>query len=64
VAALQNAYFVVPETLDSIPENQRVTRLTELLRSQMGNKKLVVTRVEPFVDSEGELRGYLALTRP
>ena len=64
VAALQNAYFVVPETLDSIPENQRVARLTELLRTQESNKKLVVTRVEPFVDSEGELRGYMAFTRP
>jgi hypothetical protein len=64
VAALQNAYFVVPETLDSIPENQRVARLTELLRTQESNKKLVVARVEPIVDSEGELRGYWAFTRP
>ena len=61
---VKNAYFVVPETLDSIAENQRVTRLTELLRAQESNKKLVVTRVEPMVDSEGELRGYMAFTRP
>jgi hypothetical protein len=64
VAALPNAYFVVPETLDSVPENLRVGRLTELLRTRESNKKLVVTRVEPLVDSEGELRGYWAFTRP
>src|SRR5205809_7992994 len=35
IAALPNAFFVVPETLDTIPENQRVTRLTELKSTQM-----------------------------
>jgi hypothetical protein len=64
IAALRDAYFVVPETLDEIPENQKVARLTELLRTQTGNKQLVVTRVEPMVDSESELRGYMAFTRP
>ena len=64
IAALPNAFFVVPETLDTIPENQRVTRLTELLRTQMSNKKLVVTRIEPWVDSDGELRGYMAFIHP
>jgi hypothetical protein len=64
IAAVKDAYFVVPETLDAIPENQRVDRLTELLRTQMSNKRIVVTRVEPMLDSEGELRGYMAFTRP
>jgi hypothetical protein len=50
--------------LDQIAENQRVARLTELLRAQTGNKQLVVTRLEPMVDSESELRGYMAFTRP
>jgi len=30
----------------------------------MANKKLRVTRVEPILDSEGELQGYLAFARP
>lgn len=64
IAALPDEFFVMPETLDGIPENQRASRLTDLLRAQMSNRKLAVTRVEPIVDSEGELRGYLAFAKP
>jgi len=64
IAALPGSFFVNAQTLEGIPENQRVTRLTEILRTQMANKKLMVTRVEPILDSEGELHGYMAFTRP
>jgi hypothetical protein len=57
------AFFVNTQTLAGIPENQRVSRLTENLRAQVGNKKLVVIHVEPLLDSEGELQGYRAFTR-
>ena len=64
IAALPGSYYVTAETLDGFAENQRVSRLTEILRSQTSNRKLVVARVEPIVDSEGELHGYMAFTRP
>ncbi len=57
-------FFVDPELLARIPESQRVVRLTDILRKQMSSRSLIVTRVEPILDSEGELQGYMAFARP
>jgi hypothetical protein len=35
-----------------------------VLRVRMSDRKLVVTRVEPVLDSERELQGYMAFARP
>jgi hypothetical protein len=53
-------YFVDSQLLDGIPENQRAARLSEILQARMSNRKLHVTRIEPIVNSEGELQGYIA----
>ncbi len=57
-------FFVDPALLDGILESQQAERLTQVLRTQTGNRRLTVTRVEPIRDSEGELQGYLASARP
>jgi len=57
-------FFVDRELLDGIPENQQVERLTQVLRTRTSNRRLAVTRVEPILNSEGELQGYLASARP
>jgi len=58
-------FFIEPALLGAIPENQRVAKLTQLLRTRTGNPHLTVIRVEPILDSEeGELRGYMAFARP
>lgn len=57
-------FFVDPGLLKGVPENQRVTRLTELLQSSTSNRRLTITRIEPVLDSEGELQGYMAFARP
>ncbi|PWU03967.1 MAG: hypothetical protein C5B51_17665 [Terriglobia bacterium] len=59
-----SVFFVNSELLSGIPENQRATRLTEVLRIRMSNRRLNVTRVEPVLDSEGGLQGYMAFARP
>jgi hypothetical protein len=59
-----SAFLVDTRLLDGIVENQRVARLTDILRARMSNKRLRVTRVEPILDSEGELQGYIAFARP
>jgi hypothetical protein len=56
-------FFVDAELLKNIPENQRVPKLTELLQKRTGNRHLEVIRVEPILDSEGELQGYMAFAR-
>lgn len=57
-----SVFFVDSQLLAGTAENQRVTRLSDAL-SRMGNRKLSVTRVEPILDSEGELLGYMAFAR-
>jgi hypothetical protein len=56
-------FFVDAELLKNTPENQRVPKLTELLQNRTGNKRLNIIRVEPILDSEGELQGYMAFAR-
>ncbi|HTS27759.1 MAG TPA: hypothetical protein VMH81_17915 [Bryobacteraceae bacterium] len=53
-------FFVDAELLKNTAENQRVARLSELLQKRTGNRRLQVIRVEPILDSEGELQGYMA----
>lgn len=57
-------FFVDTQLLVKIPENQRIEKLSQMLRSRTGNSRLTVTRVEPILDSEGNLQGYLAFARP
>jgi hypothetical protein len=56
-------FFVDSQLLAGIAENQRVGKLSEILQARMSNRRLHVIRVEPILDSEGELQGYLALAR-
>ena len=59
-----DAFFVDAALLSRTPENQRIARLTDLLQSRMSNRHLAVTRLEPILDSEGELQGYMAFAKP
>jgi hypothetical protein len=57
-------YFVDRELLAAVPDDQQMPTLQRLLRAGVGNKNLTLTRLEPVMDSEGELHGYIASTRP
>lgn len=57
-------FHVNAEFFKNIPENQRVSKLTEFLQKGTGNRHLTVIRLEPILDSEGELQGYMAFARP
>lgn len=59
-----SVFYVDSEMLAGIPENQRVAKLSQVLQTRMSNRQLLVTRVEPILDSEGELQGYMAFARP
>jgi hypothetical protein len=51
-----------PEELEGVPEADRVSKASALLNARF-NKRNVV-RLEPIFDSDREIRGYLAVTRP
>jgi hypothetical protein len=56
-------FFVDAQLLAGTAENQRVAKLTAVLQARMSNRRLAVTRVEPILDSEDELQGYMAFAR-
>ena len=58
-----SVFFVNSELLAGVPDERRTAKLTEILQVRMSNRHLVVIRVEPVLDSEGELEGYMAFAR-
>lgn len=58
-----NVFWVEPELLAGIPEQERLTKLSRILTVRTG-KKVAVTRVEPILDSEREIKGYMAFAKP
>lgn len=58
-----SVFFVNAELLAGVPGEERAAKLTGILQVRMSNRHLVVIRVEPVLDSEGELQGYMAFAR-
>ena len=58
-----DAYWIDAEVLNAVPPAARTARAADLLKSRTGRKQNVV-RVEPIMDSEQELKGYMAYTAP
>ena len=57
-------YLIDPELLSGIPESQRQAKLAEILKARTGKKQSVL-RLQPiYDDSENELKGYMAFTKP
>ena len=58
-----DVFWVEPELLAGVPEDQQLAKLAVILKSRTG-KAHVVNRVEPILDSEGEVKGYMAFAKP
>jgi hypothetical protein len=58
------AFFVDARFLAGVPDNQRLARLTREIQRRRVNSHLRITRIEPLLDSEGELLGYTAFAKP
>ncbi len=58
-----DVFWVEPELLAGVPEDQRLVKLASILKSRTG-KVRTVARVEPILDSEGEIEGYMAFAKP
>ncbi|MCS7315156.1 MAG: hypothetical protein RMI94_07335 [Bryobacterales bacterium] len=52
-------FWIEAELLAGTPEEQRLRKAQDLLSFQTGDK-LVIVRLEPVVDSEQEIRGFIA----
>jgi hypothetical protein len=59
----EGVFWIEPELINfSVPEPQRLRDLSHALTLRTG-KRLTVLRTEPIVDSEQEIKGYMAFTR-
>ncbi len=58
-----NVYWIESALLADVPEPDRLAKAGQMLRAQAGEKQKVV-RLEPVFDSEQEIQGFLAFTRP
>lgn len=59
-----NMYWIDPELLSGIPENQQMDKLARILTARTGRPQSVL-RLQPiYDDSEDELKGYMAFTKP
>ena len=58
-----NVFWMDSEQLVDVPETQRTARASTLLKARTG-KKYNIVRVEQIVDSEQEVKGYMAFTTP
>jgi hypothetical protein len=59
----ETVFWMDAEQLSNTAENARVAEVTALLQTRTG-KKYHVTRLEPIVDSEQEIKGFMAFTTP
>lgn len=56
-------FWIDPELLAGVQEGQRTTKVAGILKGRTG-KNLTITQVEAILDSEGEVQGYWAFTKP
>jgi len=59
----RQVFWVEPELVNPLPESERLTRLSSILKTKTG-KAQTVTRIEPIFDSEQEIKGYMAFSKP
>lgn len=56
-------YWLEAELLAGVSPEERYRKATEILRSRDG-RKVELHSLEPVVDSENEIKGYVAFTKP
>lgn len=59
----ESVFWIDSELFSSFPDNQRLEQLGRVLTTRTG-KKQTITRIEPVLDSEQEIKGYMAFARP
>ncbi len=58
----EGVFWMEPDLVESVPATQRLEKLGRFLSNREG-KRLTLTRIEPIVDSEKEVKGYMAFAR-
>jgi hypothetical protein len=56
-------FWIAPQLLTGVPAIERTSKAADLVRAQY-KRRATVTRVEPLMDSEDDITGYMAYTQP
>jgi hypothetical protein len=56
-----SAFWIDSDVLNSVPEADKLAKASQVVKNRTGRKENVV-RLEPIVDSEKEIKGYMAFT--
>jgi hypothetical protein len=56
-------FWIEPELLVGVPQTELESRAAFLLNARFKTRN-TVTRVEPIFDSEQDIKGYMAFTKP
>lgn len=59
----EQAFWIEPALLNGVPEAQRPAQAEALLHART-QKRQQVLRIEPIFDSEDEIKGFMAYTKP
>src|ERR1700685_425041 len=63
IAMVHGGYWIEPQQMDGVPENQLAARATALVNAKY--KTHMILNVDPIYDeAEKELKGYLAFPKP
>jgi hypothetical protein len=57
-------FWIDPQLLANVPEQERLAKVTEILKASTGNPKLAVSQVEAVANSEKETQGYMVFAKP
>ncbi len=58
-----NVFWIEPDLLSNVSGADQTARANELIRKRHGRAQSLI-RLEPIFDSEKEIKGFLAYTRP
>src|SRR5580704_8901622 len=56
-------FWIAPQVLAGVPSTERTETAASQIKKQY-NKRMTVTRVEPLMDAEMDVTGYMAYTQP
>ena len=59
----ESVFWIESGLVSSFPENERLDKLSKVLTQRTGRTQHVI-RIEPILDSEQEVKGYMAFARP
>ena len=59
----ESVFWIESELVTPIPENRRLDELGKILTARTGKAQQLI-RVEPILDAEKEIKGYMAFARP